>query len=82
MITSLNPATGEERVLDVEETTLYQVAAICELAHRATSELATRSLTWRGSMLRAMADALEESGESIIAAADFETALGRARLKG
>ena len=82
MITSLNPATGEELVLDVEETTRDEVAAICELAHRATSEIATRPLAWRASMLRAMADALEESGESIVAAADFETALGRARLEG
>jgi NADP-dependent aldehyde dehydrogenase len=82
MITSLNPATGEERVLDVEETALDEVAAICASAQRATAEIATRPLSWRASMLRAMADALEEHGENIVAAADFETALGRARLEG
>ncbi|HSN02866.1 MAG TPA: aldehyde dehydrogenase family protein [Acidimicrobiales bacterium] len=82
MITSVNPATGEERILDVAETTAEEVAAICELARRATREIATRPLLWRASMLRTMADALEESGENIVAAADFETALGRARLEG
>lgn len=82
MITSLNPATGEEKILDLDETSPSEVAAICAAAATATKDLARRPLTWRAQMLRAMANALEADAESIVASADFESALGRPRLEG
>lgn len=82
MITSINPATGEERLLDIDETTPSEVTEICAAAARATSEIAERSLAWRADMLRAMAAALEDDAEEIVASADFESALGRPRLEG
>ena len=82
MITNVNPATGEEKILDLDETSPSEVAAICAAAATATTELARRPLTWRAQMLRAMAHALETDAESIVASADFESALGRPRLEG
>ncbi len=82
MITSVNPATGEERSLEIDETSPHDVAAICARAAAATSDLAARPLAWRAQMLRAMAGELEADGEAIVTSADFESALGCARLEG
>lgn len=82
MITSLNPATGEERPLALDETSPQDLAAICARAAAATSDLAARPLAWRAQMLRAMADELEADGNRIVDSADFESALGRPRLEG
>ena len=81
-VTSTNPATGERRELDVDETTPEQVAAASTRARRASHEYARRPLDWRRALLRAMAEELEADAPSLVATAQVETALPEARLRG
>lgn len=81
-VTSLNPATGVKRELEIEETSLVEVAALCARAASVASDVATRPLTWRASLLRALADELEADASSLVDVALEETALTRPRLEG
>ncbi len=81
-VVSTNPSTGEQRSLDVAETTPVEVAEATSRAASAASEFAARPLSWRAGMLRGMADALDADTETIVALADEETALGIPRLRG
>jgi NADP-dependent aldehyde dehydrogenase len=79
---SVNPATGEEQELDVHETTTDEVLALTQRAASSALAFADRPLTWRASMLRAMADELERDAASLVEIANRETALGTPRLEG
>ncbi len=81
-VTSRNPATGDERVLDVDETTSEEVAHLARRAHDHVFDYAARPLTWRATMLGAMADELDAAASDLVDLAVIETALTRPRLEG
>jgi NADP-dependent aldehyde dehydrogenase len=81
-VVSVNPATGEEHLLDVTETTVDEVNQLCERAASVALEYAKRPLVWRARLLRAMADELETDSARLVEIARRETALPDARLKG
>jgi NADP-dependent aldehyde dehydrogenase len=81
-VISVNPATGVERELDIEETTPDEVNALADQAASVALEYANRSLTWRASLLNAMADELEANSAALVEIANDETALGTPRLEG
>ncbi|HQU25891.1 MAG TPA: aldehyde dehydrogenase (NADP(+)) [Acidimicrobiales bacterium] len=81
-VTSTNPATGEQRALDLEETSPERVAAASTRARRASHEYARRPLDWREGLLGAMAEELEADAATLVATAQAETALPEARLRG
>jgi NADP-dependent aldehyde dehydrogenase len=81
-VISVNPATGVERELDVQETTTGEVNALAEQAACVALEFSDRPLAWRAGMLRSMADELEAHAVTLVDIADEETALGRPRLEG
>jgi NADP-dependent aldehyde dehydrogenase len=64
------------------ETTPEGVDTACGAARDAFGELGAAGRQGRGEMLRAMASALEEGGEQVVAVADRESALGIPRLSG
>ena len=80
-VVSVNPATGARRELDVEESSYAEVSTLASAAAAAAQDFAARSLSWRASLLRAMADELEVDGAALVEAAMVETALTRARLE-
>ena len=63
-VISVNPETGEEHVLDTEETSTKEVVRLSERAALAAPDYARRPLTWRARLLRAMADELEADAET------------------
>ena len=81
-VISVDPATGDERVLDVEETSPQEVVRRSEYAADAALDYARRPLTWRVQLLRTMADELEADMENLVTLARRETALGQPRLEG
>ena len=81
-IYSDNPTTGERVATELAETSAADVARLCAAAALAARDLARRPLTWRDEMLEAMASALEDDAEAVVALADVETGLGAARLRG
>jgi NADP-dependent aldehyde dehydrogenase len=81
-VVSVNPTTGVERELDIEETTSDQVNALAERAASIALEYSWRPLGWRAQLLRAMAEELETDSASLVEVANEETALGRPRLEG
>lgn len=81
-IYSDNPTTGERLVTELVESSGSDVATMCAAAARAMPDLARRPLAWRAALLEAVAGALEDDAESIIALADAETGLGVNRLRG
>jgi len=81
-VTSTNPVSGAQRVLDIAEATNADVLAVTELARSVVADYSRRPLEWRAEMLRAMADELEGDAESLVATAAEETALPLARLQG
>ncbi|MGB7104354.1 MAG: aldehyde dehydrogenase family protein, partial [Acidimicrobiales bacterium] len=81
-VVSVNPATGVERELDVEETTPAQVNAFADRAGSIALDYAWRPLSWRADMLSAMAGELEADAPRLVEIASEETALGTARLEG
>ncbi len=81
-VTSSNPATGERRELDFEETSTEAVLALATRASLASREYAGHRLDWREELLRAMAEELEGDADALVASAQFETALPEARLRG
>src|ERR1700691_2375827 len=81
-VVSVNPATGEERLLDVYETTPEEVTQLSDRAAEVALDYARRPLAWRARMLRAMADELEADSPHLVEVARRETALTDARLEG
>ena len=81
-IYSDNPTTGERVATELVESSGVDVAAMCAVAARAARDLARRPLAWRAALLDAVASALEDDAEGIIADADAETGLGVGRLRG
>ncbi|QBI18419.1 aldehyde dehydrogenase (NADP(+)) [Egibacter rhizosphaerae] len=75
-----DPRTGGEGPLAVAEATSGEVADAVAAAVEAAPVLAAWTPQRRAEVLRGLADALDADGEAIIAVADIETALGRARL--
>ena len=81
-VTTSNPATGVQRALDLDETTVGDVRSRVERAGAVAEDYAGRALGWRAEMLRTMSDELEADTEVLVATAAEETALGLARLRG
>jgi NADP-dependent aldehyde dehydrogenase len=79
---SVNPATGEERLLEVTETSLDEVVRASERAASVALDFAQRPLAWRARLLRAMADELEADITHLVDVARRETALPEGRLEG
>ena len=80
-VTSTNPRSGETRSLGITEHTVAEVADLAVRAAGASAPYAARPLTWRASLLGAMADALEEDAQGLVGLAQEETALSEARLR-
>jgi NADP-dependent aldehyde dehydrogenase len=81
-VISVNPATGAERELSIEETTPEEVNALADRAASVALAYADQPLTWRASLLQAMADELEARSAALVEIANEETALGTPRLEG
>ncbi|MGA7836018.1 MAG: aldehyde dehydrogenase (NADP(+)) [Acidimicrobiales bacterium] len=81
-VVSVNPASGEERTLDVNETTPEEVWHLAGRAAEVAADYASRPLAWRARLLRAMADELEANAVPLVEVALRETALTRPRLEG
>ncbi len=81
-VISTNPSTGTHRELDIHETSLEQVRALCVRAHAAAPAIAKESLSWRAELLRSLADELDADALSLVDTAMEETALPRPRLEG
>ena len=81
-VVSVNPATGVEREMEIEETTVTHVRELCRRASLAAPVIAARPLSWRAALLRAMADELEIDAAPLVTVAEEETALSKVRLQG
>lgn len=81
-VLSLNPASGAIRELEIEESSLEEVTFRCKRAEAVAHSVASRPLTWRSTLLRAMADELEGDAAALVVVATEETALPQARLEG
>jgi NADP-dependent aldehyde dehydrogenase len=81
-VVSVNPASGEERILEVSETSVEEVNRLSERAASVALDFAQRPLAWRARLLRAMADELEADSAHLVEIARRETALTDARLEG
>lgn len=80
---SIAPRTGEPGSIDVHEATPEEVEEAVEAAAAAFPELRATPAIRRATLLRAIAEALEEIGDDVVAAADRETGLGaEQRLRG
>lgn len=81
-VISVNPATGVERELDIDETSRDDVNALADRAASVALAYADLPLTWRASLLNAMAEELEANSPTLVEIANDETALGTPRLEG
>src|SRR5215475_711839 len=81
-VRSIDGRTGESVELDVAQADAVRVDAVVRAAAAAGPALAAAGIRGRARLLRAMADEVERDGDAIVAAADRETALGAARLRG
>src|SRR6202453_1189858 len=81
-VVSVNPATGEERLLEITETSVEEVIRLSERAASVALDFAQRPLAWRARFLRTMADELEADSAHLVDVARRETALTDARLEG
>jgi NADP-dependent aldehyde dehydrogenase len=77
-----DPRTGEPVGEPVPHTSPARLDEICRAAATAAPGLAAITPAGRAGLLRAVADALGEHADELIALADAETALGPARLAG
>jgi NADP-dependent aldehyde dehydrogenase len=82
MITTRNPRTGESSPTDIEPTAPDVVSELAESADHAFAEFAARGRNWRAATLDALAQALEDRRDDLVAMADLETGLGAGRLNG
>jgi NADP-dependent aldehyde dehydrogenase len=81
-VVSVNPATGEERLLEARETSVDEVLQLSERAANVALDFARRPFAWRARLLRAMADELEADIDHLVRIARRETALSDTRLEG
>jgi len=81
-IPTTDPRTGETRDTGIEATTDPGVAAISAAAYAAFLDLRDRPRSWRGGLLRALADGLDGSRAKLVETAQAETGLAAARLDG
>jgi NADP-dependent aldehyde dehydrogenase len=79
---SYDPRTGDEREVVARETTREALDEIAGRTATAFQELRRHDRGWRAGLLGALADALEDRRDDIVAVADAETALGEIRLNG
>ncbi|MBG0568497.1 aldehyde dehydrogenase family protein [Actinoplanes aureus] len=81
-VPSIDPRTGETVELVAPETTTVEVDRLCRAALSAAEPLEGLGRDGRAALLSALAEALEEAREQIVAVADRETGLGTTRLNG
>ncbi|GHJ56002.1 aldehyde dehydrogenase [Nonomuraea sp. TT08I-71] len=81
-VASIDPRTGQAVEVVARETTTEEVDRLCAAAQAAAAGLEALGRDGRAALLRALADALEERREDVVAVADRETALGPVRLNG
>ena len=81
-LTTTDPRTGEVRATDIEVSTDADVGAVVAAAGAAFDDLRWTSRAWRAGLLEALATALEEHRDELVAIADRETGLGVPRLTG
>jgi NADP-dependent aldehyde dehydrogenase len=82
MLTTTNPRTGVSADTALAPTTADGVDSAARRAAGAALELQARGREFRAQLLDAMAAAVEEARERLVATADSETGLGTARLNG
>lgn len=82
MLKTTNPRTGVSAAIDLRPSTPSEVDAAAQRAELAARELTRRGRAFRAELLEAMAAAVEEAREALIATADAETGFGSARLDG
>ncbi|MFI2651852.1 MULTISPECIES: aldehyde dehydrogenase (NADP(+)) [Micromonospora] len=81
-VVSIAPRTGQAVEVVARETTTEEVDRLCSAAQAAAGGLEALGRDGRAALLRALADALEDRREDVVAVADRETALGPVRLNG
>ncbi|MGY6496704.1 MAG: aldehyde dehydrogenase family protein [Microcella sp.] len=81
-LTSTDPRTGAQYDTGIVSSTTADVDSAATAAATAAAILRTRSRDWRSGLLEAMATALEERRERLMAVAESETGLSPARLNG
>jgi NADP-dependent aldehyde dehydrogenase len=81
-VPSIDPRTGEIVDIVAQETTTDEVDRLCRAALTAAGPLEALGRHGRAALLGALADALEARRDDVVALADRETGLGRARLDG
>jgi NADP-dependent aldehyde dehydrogenase len=81
-VTSVDARTGEGTRLELSQAGTEQVDAVVRAADATSAALAEAGIAGRARLLRGMAAEVERDAEAIVAAADRETALGEARLRG
>lgn len=81
-VPSINPRTGETVEIVARETTTAEVDRLCAAALTAAEPLEALGRDGRAALLSALADALEQARDRIVAVADRETGLGATRLNG
>ncbi|MEW2328829.1 aldehyde dehydrogenase (NADP(+)) [Micromonospora chersina] len=81
-VVSIDPRTGQAVEVVARETTTEEVDGLCSAAQAAAAGLEALGRDGRAALLRALADALEDRREDVVAVADRETALGPVRLNG
>ncbi|MFF2847682.1 aldehyde dehydrogenase (NADP(+)) [Streptomyces sp. NPDC058001] len=79
---SIDPTTGAEVEEVATVTSVQELEEVCRSAAEAFIELKDRDRAFRGGLLRAMADALEDRRADIVALGVRETGLLPARLDG
>ena len=79
---SIDPRTGSPTGAEVAETTGAELDAVCAAADSAAAPLEAIGRLGRADVLDAVADALDDRREEVVASADAETALGTTRLTG
>lgn len=77
-----DPRTGAPREIAFTEATPTEVREAAAAARAAFAVLATWSGARRGAMVRRIADTLDSAGDTLVATADAESALGEGRLVG
>lgn len=79
---AINPTTDEVVAQSFSEAAIEDVAAACDLANTASEAFAGLEPQKRAAFLKAVADAIGETGDRLIETAMAETGLPRARLEG
>ncbi|GAA2233668.1 aldehyde dehydrogenase family protein [Herbiconiux moechotypicola] len=82
MLTTTDPRTGVSAATGLEPSSAEAVDAAARWAASAAHELQARGREFRAQLLDAMAAAVEEARDELVATADSETGLGTARLNG